>query len=114
MMIIVLDEGTEDAHKADIFREMLHYYYCLDAEKNFKSTGQRKMVFQKAEDIKERLNKTERSLWVNKFKMPPNEAKKLHSLLFKKAKAYFREQSKEKPNPTNAEVLCYILSGEVK
>ncbi|WP_342418338.1 site-specific integrase [Paenibacillus sp. FSL H8-0168] len=108
------DEGTEDAHKADIFREMLHYYYCLDAEKNFKSTGQRKMVFQKAEDIKERLNKTERSLWVNKFKMPPNEAKKLHSLLFKKAKAYFREQSKEKPNPTNAEVLCYILSGELK
>ncbi|NRF94844.1 site-specific integrase [Paenibacillus frigoriresistens] len=107
------DEGTEDAHRVEVFREMLHYYFCIDAEKEFKSTGHRKMVFQKAEDIKERLGLTESKLWVDKFGMKPIEAKKLHALLWKKAKRYFREESKINPKPSTDQILQYMNSGEM-
>jgi len=102
------DEGTEDAHRIEIFREMLHYYFCKDAEKQYKSTGHRTMVFQKAEDIKDRLDKTESKLWVDKFGMKPPDANKLHSMLWKKAKAYFRHESKTNPKPSAEEIFRYL------
>lgn len=108
------DEGSEDAHKADIFREMLHYYFCMEAEKDFKATGIRKMVFQKAADIKERLNRTQSKLWVEKFGLMPNEAKKLMESLFKQAKAFFRDHSKSVPKPSNVDIMRYIKTGRLE
>lgn len=107
------DEGTEGTHQAEVFREMVHYYKCKEADQEFKSLGYRKMVFQKAEDIKERLDTTETMLWVNKFGMKLSDAKKLHSMLWKKAKSYFRFEFRSKPNPSSEEILRYISSGGV-
>ncbi|NQX58583.1 site-specific integrase [Paenibacillus qinlingensis] len=111
------DKGSEDAHRVEVFREMLHYYYCIEAEKELKSTGQRRMVFQKADDIKERLRTTEIKLWVDKFGIKPNEAKKLHTMLWKKAKSYFTQESKLKPKsipmPSTEEILKFIDNGEM-
>lgn len=105
------DEGTEDAHKAEIFYEMILYYQCIEAEREFKSTGHRKMVFQKAEDIKERLDTTESKLWVEKFGMKDQDAKKLHAMLWKKSKTFFRQESNVKPKLSIEEILKYINSG---
>lgn len=103
------DRGTENAHRIEIFRKMLHYFFCIEAEKEFKSTGHRNMVFQKAEDIKERLDAAESKLWVNKFGMKHSEAKKLHAILWKKAKTYFRQESEIKPKPSPEEILLYLM-----
>ncbi|WP_289142754.1 site-specific integrase [uncultured Brevibacillus sp.] len=107
------DEGTENIHQTEIFREMVHYYYCVRAEKDFKSTGQRKMVFQKADEIKERLEKSKSKLWVDKFNLKPAEVKKLYEQLWKKAKTYFRYYADIKPKPTNEEILQFISTGEM-
>lgn len=113
------DKDSEDAHRVEVFREMLHYFYCIEAEKELKSTGQRRIVFQKADDIKDRLSTTENKLWVDKFGMKLNEAKKLHAMLWKKAKTYFNQNSKlqpksiPKPIPNSEEILKFIDSGEM-
>lgn len=108
------DEGSEDAYKADLFREILHYYFCVEAEKDFKATGIRKMVFQKAADIKERLDRTQSKLWVEKFGLPTNEAKKLMESLYKGAKVLFREHARTIPKPSNAEILSFLTTGRLE
>lgn len=108
------DEGTGDIHQTEIFREMVHYFYCVKAEKDFITTGQRKMVFQKSEEIKARLEMSKSKLWVNKFNMKPTEAKKLYEQLWKKAKTYFREYAEIKPKPTIDEILQFISTEEMK
>ncbi len=107
------DGGTAEQHRAEVFLEMLYYFDCLRAEKEFKATGKRTMIFQKSQDLKARLDRTGTELWTEKFQMSPADAKKLHRELWTKAKSYHRQYGPVKPRLSNDQILHYLATGEV-
>lgn len=106
------DTGTEDHHQVEIFREMLYYFECRAVEKTYHITGQRTMIFQKSQQLKARLDKTETILWRDQFGLSPTEARTRHRMLWTRARAYYRDHGQTAERPSADEILGYLTMGE--